>query len=47
LMLQPMSVPMADVRLEFIGNASESNSPCAFNGIPGTAAGPLVPVLVR
>jgi hypothetical protein len=47
LMLQPMSIPMADVRLEFIGNASEPNSPCTFNGIPGTAAGPFVPVLVR
>lgn len=47
LMLQPLSVPMADVQLEFIGNASSPTSPCSFSGMPGGAAGPLVPALVR
>jgi hypothetical protein len=47
LMLQPLSVPMADVQLEYIGNASLPTSPCSFSGMPGGAAGPLVPALVR
>ena len=47
LMLQPMSVPLVDVELEFLGNASEAGSPCTTNGLPGGTAGPLVPVLVR
>jgi Flp pilus assembly protein TadG len=47
LMLQPLSIPMADVKLEFIGNASLPTSPCSFSGMPGGAAGPLVPALVR
>ena len=47
LMLQPLSIPMADVQLEFIGNASLQTSPCSFSGMPGGAAGPLVPALVR
>jgi Flp pilus assembly protein TadG len=47
LMLQPLSVPMADVQLEYIGNASLPTSPCAFAGIPGGSGGPLVPALVR
>lgn len=47
LMLQPLSIPMADVQLEFRGNASDPNSPCATPGLPGGVAGPLVPVLVR
>lgn len=47
LMLQPLSVPMTDVQLEFIGNASRQDSPCSFSGMPGGAAGPLVPALVR
>ena len=47
LMLQPLSIPMADVQLEYIGNASRQDSPCSFSGMPGGAAGPLVPVLVR
>jgi hypothetical protein len=46
-MLQPLSVPMTDVQLEFIGNASRPDSPCSFSGMPGGAAGPLVPALVR
>jgi Flp pilus assembly protein TadG len=47
LMLRPLSIPMADVQLEFIGNASNPSSPCSFSGMPGGAAGPLVPALVR
>jgi hypothetical protein len=47
LMLQPLSIPMADTQLEFLGNASLPTSPCSFSGMPGGAAGPLVPALVR
>ncbi len=47
LMLQPLSVPMADVQLEYLGNASDPTSPCSFSGMPGGVAGPLVPALVR
>jgi len=47
LMLQPLSIPMSDVKLEYIGNASAPTSPCSFSGMPGGAAGPLVPALVR
>ncbi|MEC4723328.1 pilus assembly protein TadG-related protein [Noviherbaspirillum sp. CPCC 100848] len=47
LMLQPLSIPMTDVQLEFLGNAGEANSPCTTNGLPGGSAGPLVPVLVQ
>lgn len=47
LMLQPMPIPMADVKLEFLGNAGALNSPCTASGLPGGNAGPLVPVLVR
>jgi Flp pilus assembly protein TadG len=46
-MLQPLSVPMTDVQLEYIGNASLPTSPCSFSGMPGGVAGPLVPALVR
>jgi Flp pilus assembly protein TadG len=47
LMLQPLTIPMSDVKLEFRGNASLPGSPCTTSGIPGGVAGPLVPVLVR
>lgn len=47
LMLQPLSIPMQNVQLEFIGNAASAGSPCAASGLPGGSAGPLVPVLVR
>lgn len=47
LMLQPLSTPLVDVYLEFIGNAGASDSPCTTSGLPGGTAGPLVPVLVR
>lgn len=46
LMLQPIPSPMADVQLEYLGNASEPGSPCIASGLPGGSAGPLVPVLV-
>ena len=46
-MLQPLSIPMADVQLEYLGNASLPTSPCSFSGMPGGVAGPLVPALVR
>lgn len=46
LMLQPIETPMADVQLEYLGNASEPGSPCIASGLPGGSAGPLVPVLV-
>jgi Flp pilus assembly protein TadG len=47
LMLQPLSIPMAPVQLEYRGNAGAPGSPCVTNGLPGGSAGPLVPVLVR
>ena len=47
LMLQPLSTPLIDVQLEFIGNAGAANSPCTTSGLPGGSAGPRVPVLVR
>ncbi|MCS0628017.1 pilus assembly protein TadG-related protein [Telluria mixta] len=47
LILQPLSTPMVDVQLEYLGNASSADSPCTGSGLPGGAAGPLVPVLVR
>ncbi|MDR6539063.1 Tad domain-containing protein [Variovorax soli] len=47
LMLQPLTIPMSDVKLEFRGNANASGSPCTTSGLPGGSTGPLVPVLVR
>ena len=47
LILQPLSTPMVDVQLEYLGNASTADSPCTGSGLPGGATGPLVPVLVR
>jgi Flp pilus assembly protein TadG len=47
LLLQPMPIPMDDVKLEYRGNAGAEDSPCAPSGIPGGTTGPLVPVLVR
>jgi hypothetical protein len=46
-MLQPLTLPMSDVRLEFVGMANDPASPCTTSGLPGGSAGPLVPVLVR
>lgn len=47
LMLQPLSIPMTNVQLEFLGNAGAVGSPCTTSGVPGGVAGPLVPVLVQ
>ncbi len=47
LMLQPLSIPMEDAQLEYLGNAGALNSPCVSSGLPGGVAGPLVPALVR
>ncbi|MFC7517916.1 pilus assembly protein TadG-related protein [Herbaspirillum sp. GCM10030257] len=46
-LLQPLSIPMTDVQLEYRGNAGDANSPCTTSGLPGGSAGPLVPVLVQ
>jgi Flp pilus assembly protein TadG len=47
LMLQPLSIPMVAVQLEFIGLAGQPGIPCVTNGMPGGWSGPLVPQLVR
>lgn len=47
LLLQPLSNPLVDVQLEYVGSASSVGSPCTASGLPGGIAGPLVPVLVR
>ena len=47
LLLQPIPSPFADIQLEYVGNASDVDSPCTASGLPGGTAGPLVPVLVR
>lgn len=47
LLLQPIPIPMADVKLEYRGNAAVPGSPCTGNGLPGGTLGPRVPVLVR
>jgi Flp pilus assembly protein TadG len=47
LLLQPLSIPMTDTQLEFLGNAGATGSPCTTSGVAGGSAGPLVPVLVR
>jgi Flp pilus assembly protein TadG len=46
-MLHPLTGPNDPAQLEFRGLAGILNSPCAPSGMPGGAAGPLVPVLVR
>jgi hypothetical protein len=46
-MLHPLTGPNDPAQLEFRGLAGSPSSPCTTNGIPGGAAGPLVPVLVR
>lgn len=47
LMLQPLSIPLVPVQLEFIGLAGAPGVPCTTSGMPGGWAGPLVPQLVR
>ena len=48
LLLGPMKIyKKEDVYMEYLGNASEPDSPCTTGGKPGGVAGPLVPTLVR
>lgn len=47
LMLQPMSIPLQPVQLEYIGRAGAPGIPCTTNGLPGGSVGALVPVLVQ
>lgn len=47
LLLQPLSIPLANIQVEYIDDASSLSSPCTTSGLPGGAAGPLVPMLVR
>lgn len=47
LLLQPISIPPANIQMEYLGNASASNSPCVTSSRPGGVGGPLVPALVR
>jgi hypothetical protein len=48
LLLNPIGTP-SDVQVEYLGLASEPNSPCVSVGLPGGAnsSGPLVPTLVN
>jgi Flp pilus assembly protein TadG len=46
-MLHPLSGPNDPAQLEYRGLAGIPDSPCVTSGLPGGAAGPLVPVLVR
>ena len=47
VMLQPLSIPLVPVQLEFISQAGAAGSPCTTSGMPGGWSGPLVPQLVR
>jgi hypothetical protein len=40
LMLEPMTIPVNDVQLEYLGNASGGGSPCTTSGLAGGSAGP-------
>ncbi|HYD95487.1 MAG TPA: pilus assembly protein TadG-related protein [Noviherbaspirillum sp.] len=46
-MLHPLTGPHDLGHMEFLGNASDINSPCIPSGTPGGTSGPRVPVLVR
>ena len=46
LLLQPLTSPLVDIQMEFLGNASVTGTPCTANGLAG-GAGPLTPVLVQ
>jgi hypothetical protein len=46
-MLHPLTGPNDPAQLEYRGLAGAPGSPCTASGMPGGAAGPLVPVLVR
>jgi Flp pilus assembly protein TadG len=47
LMLHPIGSAGDEVKLEFIGLANVTGSPCASSGLAGGTVGPLVPVLVQ
>jgi hypothetical protein len=47
LLLNPFRSPGDDVRVEYLGAAGASGSPCATSGLAGGTTGPLVPVLVH
>jgi hypothetical protein len=47
LMLQPLSIPMEEVKFEYLGNAANADSPCSSAGPPGGEGGPRVPALVH
>ena len=47
LMLAPITDSNSLLQVEFLGNASNTASPCTSKGFAGGTAGPLVPVLVR
>jgi len=48
LMLAPIKNPTLGMKLEYLGDASDTSSanPCAAQGLPGGASGPKVPGLV-
>lgn len=45
-LLQPMPIPVTNIQVEYLGNASNANSPCTTTGLAG-GTGPKVPVLVQ
>lgn len=50
LLLRPITNPGAGsftTEVEYLGLASETNSPCATSGLPGGSVGPRVPSLVQ
>lgn len=49
LLLHPIADPHDEVKMEFVGLASDPDSPCATSGVVGnsTSVGPLVPALVQ
>jgi Flp pilus assembly protein TadG len=47
LMLHPIASTGDIVSMEYVGLASDPNSPCATSGLAGGTIGPLVPVLVQ
>lgn len=45
-LLQPMPIPVTNIEVEYLGNASDPASPCTTAGLAG-GTGPKVPVLVQ
>lgn len=45
-LLQPMPIPVTNIKVEYLGNASDPASPCTTAGLAG-GTGPKVPVLVQ